>query len=45
MMRVVDDQAFILGPPVGQLEQAVAELSNTKFAIGCASGTDALLLA
>ena len=45
MMRVVDDQAFILGPPVGQLEEAVAELSNTKFAIGCASGTDALLLA
>jgi dTDP-4-amino-4,6-dideoxygalactose transaminase len=45
MMRVVDDQAFILGPPVGQLEQAVAELSNTKFAVGCASGTDALLLA
>jgi dTDP-4-amino-4,6-dideoxygalactose transaminase len=45
MMSVVDDQAFILGPPVGQLEQAVAELSNTKFAVGCASGTDALLLA
>jgi dTDP-4-amino-4,6-dideoxygalactose transaminase len=45
MMRVVDDQAFILGPPVQQLEQAVAELSNTRFAIGCASGTDALLLA
>jgi dTDP-4-amino-4,6-dideoxygalactose transaminase len=45
MMRVVDDQAFILGPPVKQLEDAVAELSNTKFAIGCASGTDALLLA
>jgi len=44
MMQVVDDQAFILGPPVERLEEAVAELSNTRFAIGCANGTDALLL-
>lgn len=45
MLRVVDDQAFILGPAVERLERAVAELSNVKHAIGCASGTDALLLA
>src|SRR5512141_2897465 len=45
MMRVVEDQAFILGPPVAQLEEGVASLSGTKFAVGCASGTDALLLA
>jgi dTDP-4-amino-4,6-dideoxygalactose transaminase len=44
MMQIVDDQAFILGPPVERLEQAVAELSNTRFAVGCANGTDALLL-
>src|SRR5688500_17743308 len=44
MMRVVDDQAFILGSPVEQLEQGVAELSGTRFAVGCANGTDALLL-
>ena len=44
MMQIVDDQAFILGPPVERLEQAVAELSNSRFAIGCANGTDALLL-
>ncbi|MEO8193652.1 MAG: DegT/DnrJ/EryC1/StrS family aminotransferase [Gemmatimonadales bacterium] len=44
MMHVVDDQAFILGQPVERLEHAVAELSNTRFAIGCANGTDALLL-
>ncbi len=42
MMRVVEDQAFILGPPVAQLEEAVAALSGTRFAIGCASGTDAI---
>ncbi|HSA55865.1 MAG TPA: DegT/DnrJ/EryC1/StrS family aminotransferase [Gemmatimonadaceae bacterium] len=45
MMRVVDDQLFILGEPVEQLEQAVAALCHTRYAIGCASGTDALLLA
>jgi dTDP-4-amino-4,6-dideoxygalactose transaminase len=45
LMQVVDDQRFILGEPVEQLEQAVAALSCTRFAIGCASGTDALLLA
>ena len=44
MMQIVDDQAFILGPPVERLEQAVAALSNTRYAIGCANGTDALLL-
>ena len=43
--QVVDDQLFILGKPVLALEAAVAKLSNTKHAIGCASGTDALLLA
>jgi len=45
MMQVVDDQLFILGKPVQALEAACAELSHTKHAIGCASGTDALLLA
>jgi dTDP-4-amino-4,6-dideoxygalactose transaminase len=45
MMQVVDDQAFILGSPVGKLECEVAGLSHTKFAVGCANGTDALLLA
>jgi dTDP-4-amino-4,6-dideoxygalactose transaminase len=45
MMQVVDDQAFILGAPVQKLEAEVAALSRTKFAIGCANGTDAILLA
>ena len=45
LMPVIDAQAFILGEPVERLERAVAELSRTKHAIGCASGTDALLLA
>ncbi|MCC6317738.1 MAG: DegT/DnrJ/EryC1/StrS family aminotransferase [Gemmatimonadaceae bacterium] len=45
MMRVVDDQLFILGEPVERLERMVAELSHAKHAIGCANGTDAILLA
>ncbi|MDQ6886305.1 MAG: DegT/DnrJ/EryC1/StrS family aminotransferase [Gemmatimonadota bacterium] len=45
LMQVVEDQAFILGAPVERLEREIAELSQTRFAIGCANGTDALLLA
>jgi dTDP-4-amino-4,6-dideoxygalactose transaminase len=45
MMEVVDAQAFILGEPVAALEREVAALSHVRHAIGCASGTDALLLA
>ena len=45
MMQVVDDQLFILGEPVERLERMIAELSQTRHAIGCANGTDAILLA
>ena len=45
MLTVVDDQAFILGAPVSGLEADVAALSHTRYAVGCANGTDALLLA
>ena len=41
---VVDRQAFIMGAEVPALEEAVARASATRFAVGCASGTDALLL-
>ena len=45
LLRVVESQQFILGEPVARLERAIAELSGTAHAIGCANGTDALLLA
>lgn len=45
VMDVVDQQAFILGDPVAQFECSVAGLSQVKYAVGCANGTDALLLA
>ena len=44
MMKVVEDQAFILGEPVERLEREVAKLCQTTHAIGCANGTDAILL-
>jgi dTDP-4-amino-4,6-dideoxygalactose transaminase len=44
-MAVIDAQAFILGHPVAELECEVAGLSGTRYAVGCANGTDALLLA
>lgn len=45
VLRVVESQRFILGPAVAELEGAVAELLGVEHAIGCASGTDAILLA
>jgi dTDP-4-amino-4,6-dideoxygalactose transaminase len=44
MMAVIERQGFIMGPEVAALEAEVAGLSHAKHGIGCASGTDALLL-
>lgn len=43
--RVVSSQRFILGPEVNALEDALAERVGARHAVGCGSGTDALLLA
>ena len=45
IMPIVDGQTFILGEPVERLEGLVAKLSHSAHAIGCANGTDAILLA
>jgi dTDP-4-amino-4,6-dideoxygalactose transaminase len=42
--RVFESQYFILGPEVRQLEEEIAAKLGARFAIGCASGTDALIL-
>ena len=45
IVRVVDSQKFILGEDVKKLEAEIASYCGTKYAIGCASGSDALILA
>ncbi len=43
--RVFDSQHFILGPEGAALERELAAYVGAEFAVGCASGSDALLLA
>lgn len=42
--RVLDTNGFILGAEVKALEEELAGYCGTKYAVGCASGSDALLL-
>ncbi len=43
--RVLDTNGFILGGEVKALEDELAAYCGTRYAVGCASGSDALLLA
>lgn len=43
--RVIDSGRFLYGPEVKELESLCAAQANTRHGIGCASGSDALLLA
>jgi dTDP-4-amino-4,6-dideoxygalactose transaminase len=43
--RVFDSQQFILGEDVHLLETELAHYTRTRYAVGCGSGSDALLLA
>src|ERR1700751_5530767 len=45
MQRVLAHGQFILGPEVGQLERALAELCGVPHVVACANGTDAIVLA
>ncbi len=42
---VYDSGRFLHGPDVTELEREIAAYSHTEHAVGCASGSDALLLA
>ncbi len=43
--RVLESQRFVLGDEVRRLENSIAKYCQTSHAVGCASGSDALLLA
>lgn len=43
--RVLESQHFIMGPEVKAFEEEVKPQTGCKFVFGCASGSDALLLA
>ncbi len=43
--EVFESQYFIGGPQVAALEQEIAAYTGARHAVGCTSGTDALLLA
>lgn len=42
---VLEGAAYVMGPECGLLEKEIAEYTKSKFAIGCANGSDAILLA
>ncbi len=45
LTEVLESGRYVLGPKVKEFEKRVAEFYNVKFAVGVASGTDALHLA
>lgn len=44
VLRMMRDQTFVLGPEVSGLESEMADYCQAPFAVGCASGSDALLI-
>src|ERR671925_1864524 len=42
--RVTEHCQFIQGPEVAEFEARLAEFCGARYAVGCASGTDALML-
>jgi dTDP-4-amino-4,6-dideoxygalactose transaminase len=44
MNKVMQTHQYILGPQVKEAENKIAKYCDTKYAVGCASGTDALVL-
>jgi dTDP-4-amino-4,6-dideoxygalactose transaminase len=44
IQTVCDEQGFILGPRLVAFEESIARYIGSRYAVGCASGSDALLL-
>ena len=45
VLNTIKNKDFILGKNVKKFEKKFSKLSNSKYSVGCATGTDALLLA
>jgi UDP-2-acetamido-2-deoxy-ribo-hexuluronate aminotransferase len=44
IQKVLDHGAFVSGPEVVECEKVLSEFVGTKYALACASGTDALVI-
>lgn len=44
VLKVIEEQRFIMGKELTDFEKAVAQYTGAKYAIGVSSGTDALLV-
>ena len=44
IQTVLSHGKYVMGPEVKELESMLADYAGTKYAIGCSSGTDALLM-
>jgi dTDP-4-amino-4,6-dideoxygalactose transaminase len=44
VLKVVRSGAYVMGPEIAQLEQALGEFVDAPHVLSCASGTDALVL-
>ena len=44
MHDVLEHGRYVMGPEVGEFEERLAEFGQAKYAMGCANGTDAILL-
>lgn len=44
IQAVLDHGKYINGPEVKELEELLADYAGTRYAVGCSSGTDALLM-
>ena len=45
LKAVLDHGRYVMGPEIDEIEESLANFSGTACGMGCASGTDALLLA
>lgn len=44
VLDVIDSGAYVMGPPVGELERRLSAFTGAKHTVSCANGTDALAL-